>query len=341
MRLPRPSPFLLAAILSSFALSAAEPNLGDLTTRATAAANAFLQTLDESSRSRAVFPYGDAAQRTNWSNLPTGIYQRAGIRLGALNDRQRTAALATLQASLSPRGYEKVLEIMTADQVLTDSSGSPKGIVFGTNEFYLSFVGAPSDSKPWTLQFGGHHLALNLTLAGTNNTLSPSLTATQPASYTRDGKTFRPLGMENDLAFRLIQSLDAAQRSVAILGESFHDLVLGPGRDGVTLAPEGIPASRLTAAQKALLLDLASQWIRIGPEPQATARLAEVSRNLDETYFVWSGPTTPGSAAYFRIQGPTLVIEYAPQNLGGSATNHIHTIYRDPTNEYGKRFGTP
>ena len=104
---------------------------------------------------------------------------------------------------------------------------------------------------------------------------------------------------------------------------------------------KGIPASRLTAAQKALLLDLASQWIRIGPEPQATARLAEVSRNLDETYFVWSGPTTPGSAAYFRIQGPTLVIEYAPQNLGGSATNHIHTIYRDPTNEYGKRFGTP
>ena len=259
MRLPRPSPFLLAAILSSFALSAAEPNLGDLTTRATAAANAFLQTLDESSRSRAVFPYGDAAQRTNWSNLPTGIYQRAGIRLGALNDRQRTAALATLQASLSPRGYEKVLEIMTADQVLTDSSGSPKGIVFGTNEFYLSFVGAPSDSKPWTLQFGGHHLALNLTLAGTNNTLSPSLTATQPASYTRDGKTFRPLGMENDLAFRLIQSLDAAQRSVAILGESFHDLVLARRDEGLDIVQAEVGKSRRDAAEEMLDLLLVSR----------------------------------------------------------------------------------
>ncbi|MBL9174151.1 MAG: DUF3500 domain-containing protein [Verrucomicrobiales bacterium] len=332
---------LVVAAASGTLLFGAEPDSTASAARAAKAAQTFLGTLDETARSRAVFPFGDAAQRTNWSNLPTGIYQRAGIRFGALNDQQRTAALATLKAALSPQGYDKVLEIMTADQVLTDTSGSPKGLIFGTNEFYISFVGTPSPTQPWLLQFGGHHLALNLTLAGTNAVLTPSLTATQPASYTRGGKTYRPLGMENDLAFRFINSLDPSQKAVAILGERFHDLVLGPGRDGIKLAPEGIPASRLNAAQRALLLDLASQWIRIGPEPQATAKLAEVSRHFDETYFVWSGPTAPGSAAYFRIQGPTLVIEYAPQNLGGSAVNHIHTIYRDPTNEYGKQFATP
>lgn len=332
---------LIVAAVSGTLLFAAEPDATPPATRAAKAAQAFLGTLDENARSRAVFPFGDTTQRTNWSNLPTGIYQRAGIRFGALDEPQRTAALATLKAALSPQGYEKILEIMTADQVLTDTSGSPKGLIFGTNEFYISFVGTPSATQPWLLQFGGHHLALNLTLAGTNAVLTPSLTATQPASYTRGGKTYRPLGMENELAFRLINSLDPSQKALAILGERFHDLVLGPGRDGVTLAPEGIPASRLNAAQRALLLDLASQWIRIGPEPQATTTLAEVSRRLDETYFVWSGPTAPGSAAYFRIQGPTIVIEYAPQNLGGSAVNHIHTIYRDPTNEYGKQFATP
>ena len=332
---------LLVAAASGTLLFAAESDAAASATRAATAAQAFLGTLDETARSRAVFPFGDTRQRTNWSNLPTGIYQRAGIRFGALNERQQTAALATLKAALSPQGYEKVLEIMTADQVLTDTSGSPRGLIFGTNEFYLSFVGTPSPTQPWLLQFGGHHLALNLTFAGTNAVLTPSLTATQPASYTRDGKTYRPLGMENDLAFRFINSLDPSQKAGAILGERFHDLVLGPGRDGIQLAPEGLPASRLNAAQRALLLDLASQWIRIGPEPQATAKLAEVSRHLDETYFVWSGPTTPGSAAYFRIQGPTLVIEYAPQNMGGSAVNHIHTIYRDPSNEYGKQFAAP
>ncbi|MEO7910005.1 MAG: DUF3500 domain-containing protein, partial [Roseiflexaceae bacterium] len=51
----------------------------------------------------------------------------------------------------------------------------------------------------------------------------------------------------------------------------------------------------------------------------AAARMAEITSTLDQTYFAWYGPTTHGSAAYFRITGPTLVIEYSPQQIGGDA----------------------
>jgi hypothetical protein len=128
--------------------------------------------------------------------------------------------------------------------------------------------------------------------------------------------------------------LDNSQRSQAILGYRVSDLVLGPGQDGRTIQPEGIRASALTAAQQTMLLDLVQEWAGIMNDAFAEPRMAEIRTNLPQTYFAWNGPTTNGSAAYFRIQGPTLVIEYAPQG----SVDHIHTIYRDPTNDYGAKF---
>jgi hypothetical protein len=69
--------------------------------------------------------------------------------------------------------------------------------------------------------------------------------------------------------------------------------------------------------------------------------MADMEKHVDDTWFAWSGPTDEGTAAYFRVQGPTVFIEYAPQRLGGDATKHIHTIYRDPTNEYGAKWSKP
>ncbi len=117
-----------------------------------------------------------------------------------------------------------------------------------------------------------------------------------------------------------------------------HDLVLGPGRDGQTIQPEGIKGSDLTDKQREMLLDLAGEWTGIAHEAVAKAKMDEMKKSIAETWFAWSGPTEKGSAAYFRIQGPTVVIEYAPQRMGGDATKHIHTIYRDPTNDYGAKW---
>jgi hypothetical protein len=203
--------------------------------------------------------------------------------------------------------------------------------------FYISILGKPSVKDPWMLQFGGHHLALNITIAGQDDILTPSLTAAQPAKYTVEGKTVRPLGAENDKAFALVNALDEEQRKQAILNYKVADLVLGPGHDGKTIQPEGIKCSAMNTSQQAMLLGLVGEWAGIVHEQAAAVRMAEVKANLPETWFAWSGPTMNGMPAYYRIQGPTLVIEYAPQPLGGDPTMHIHTMYRDPTNDYGKK----
>lgn len=300
-----------------------------VTAKVAAAANAWLATLNEADRARCLFAFNDTTQRARWSNLPTGIFERAGLRLGDMSSHQREAALAILEAALSADGYRKITEIMNGDETLRTAGG----VRFGLAEYYIALLGAPSVTEPWMLQFGGHHLAINVTMVGRENVMTPSLPAAQPARYTLNGQTVRPLGDENDKAFALVNALDAAQRRQAILDYQVNDLVLGPGQDGKTIQPEGIPASALTAPQQAMLLDLAHEWVGILNDEAATGRMAEITASLSKTHFAWSGPTTNGSAAYFRIQGPTLVIEYAPQR----SVTHIHTIYRDPTNDYGAR----
>jgi hypothetical protein len=182
--------------------------------------------------------------------------------------------------------------------------------------------------------FGGHHLAINMTFTGARATLAPSHTGAQPATFTIEGRTIRPLGQESDRAFGLMASLNPEQQKQAILPYAVTDLVLGPGQDGRTIQPEGLRASALSASQQGTLMDIVREWAGVAHDGFAAPRLEEIRGNLPQTYFAWSGPTTPGSAAYFRIQGPTLVIEYAPQR----DVDHIHTIYRDPTNDYGAAF---
>jgi hypothetical protein len=309
------------------------------TSRIVTAANTFLSTLDQKQRDSVLFAFDDEAQRARWSNLPTTIVRRAGLSMGELSDAQRSAAMALVSTALSRRGFEKVQQIMDGDELLKTNEKSSK--MFGRSLFYVAILGKPSEKDPWMLQFGGHHLALNITIAAERGILTPSLTGAQPALYNVNGKTVRPLGQENDKAYALLNALDESQKKQAILNYRVADLVLGPGQDGKTIQPEGLKASAMNEHQRAMLLDLVAEWAGIVHESAATARMAEIKAAIEDTWFAWSGSTTvtPGrnGTAYYRIQGPKLVIEYAPQPLGGDPTMHIHTIYRDPTNDYGRK----
>jgi Protein of unknown function (DUF3500) len=308
------------------------------TSRIVKAANTFLSALDGKQRQSVLFAFDDGKQRANWSNLPTSFVPRAGVSLKELNPAQRAAALALVASALSPRGFEKVQQIMEGDQLLKVNEGNNP--MFGKDLYYISILGKPSEKDPWMVQFGGHHLALNITISGEQGILTPTLTGAQPALYTSNGKTVRPLGQESDKALALLNALDDAERKQAILGYKLADLVLGPGQDGKTIQPEGVKASAMDERQREMLLDLISEWTGIMNESAAAARMAEMKADINETWFAWSGPTTsdPGKniAAYYRIQGPHLVIEYAPQRLGGDPSMHVHTMYRDPTNDYGQ-----
>jgi Protein of unknown function (DUF3500) len=348
------------------------------TAKIVSAANAFLGTLDQKQRQTVLFAFNDEEQRARWSNLPVGAVPRAGISLKEMNEAQRSATMALVAAALSPKGFEKVQEIMEGDEVNKNNEangngrgpgggrgrgpggpppgggGNPPpfarggrgpggggGAMFGKDLYYISILGTPSEKDPWMLQFGGHHLALNITIAGEQGILTPTLTGAQPAIYTLNGKTIRPLAGESDKAIALLNALDENQRKQAILSYRLADLVLGPGQDGKTIQPEGLKASGMTDKQRAMLLDVISEWAGIIHESSAAARMAQLRADVNETWFAWSGPTTvaPGSniTAYYRIQGPHLVIEYAPQTLGGDPALHVHTMYRDPTNDYGRR----
>jgi hypothetical protein len=345
-----PSRVLLACLVALGAIGASRVQrpgpAADATARVVAAAETFLGTLDQSQRLKANIDLNEKT-RTVWSNLPTGstlqvgATERNGLKLGDMTPAQEKAALALLATTLSSDGFRKALAIVDADQVLETRSAAARApgarIRFGRGEYYLGVLGKPSATDPWMIQFGGHHLAVNVTLAGRQHVLAPTHTGTQPASYSVDGRTIRPLGDENDKAFGLINALTADQQKQAILGVEVRNLVLGPGADGKTIAPEGIRGSALTPAQRAMLVDLVREWVDMLGDEAGAAKMKEVESGLPDTYFAWAGPTANGSGAYFRIQGPALLIEYAPQGRGDASTDHIHTIYRDPTNDYAAR----
>ena len=343
-------------------VSTAAGNADAQTQQIVTAAQAFLGTLSAAQRQSVAFAFTDSAQRQRWSNFPTGIFQRKGLRWGDLNATQRAALTALLGSVLSPDGLKMVQQQMAADDILKAEStgGAPQGqtgpaptgqgqppagrsggpggaLVFGSDEYYVAFLGTPSATGAWTLQFGGHHLAINATVAGKNVTLSPSLTGGQPVRRTSGGKTTTVIDkvpQEIRDASALLGSLSAAQKARAVISSQSIDLVLGPGQDGRTLQPEGLSAATMTAAQQTALLKLIQDRLGILNADDLKARMTDIRKNLAKTTFAWYGPTN-GSAAYYRVSAPTAIIEFSPQSMGGDATNHLHNMYRDPSNDYG------
>ena len=303
------------------------------------AAKAFLATLSEQQRAALSFDFKDAEQRARWSNLPVGIVNRAGVAWGEMNEAQRAALTHLLGTVLGAEGVQNIREQMAADDTLAlPSSGGPGGgrVRFGSDYYYVSFLGQPSTTLPWMLQFGGHHLGVNATVLGPNLTLSPSLTGGQPLKFVVEGRPVYIVLKEAVHGAALLNSLTDAQRKKAIIGSRFIDLVLGPGKDGMTLQPEGLPGAEMDKHQKAQLRALIEARLNILMNPAHRAgKMAEIETNLDQTYFAWWGPAVPLGAAYWRVTGPTVLLEFSPQALGGDPTQHAHNMYRDPTNEYG------
>ena len=351
------------------------------TQQVTAAATAFLATLDDTQRDTVSFDWTDTAQKQRWSNFPPVAFQRAGLQWKDLSPAQQDAFLAIMRASLSAEGYDRVLAMWGSDDANAAVTGQSE--LFGRQYYYVALIGTPSDTGPWMWQFGGHHLAVNATVAGGRVSATPSFIGDQPASYTdANGATVRPLGDIEDDAFALVTSLDDAQKQRAVLGDTPINLVLGPGEDGKIIAPEGLPVSEMTARQQAGALRVIAHYTGLVNDADAAARLEEITAGLGQTSFAWYGPTAAGSPAYFRFTGPTLLIEYAPQGAGGgpgggggggpqgaapsggpqggspsgapqgggspdaaagasistATLDHIHGVYRDPTNEYGSKY---
>ena len=302
-------------------------------TRADAAA-AFLASLNDEQR-RACALELDDPERGKWTNVPSSSSD-GGVRLGDLDAEQQGLACELMARVLSGAGYQKLRDIMLADDRLLRDGKPREG--FGTEEYRLVLFGSPAPDGVWALQFDGHHIGLNLAFDGAALTMSPSFIGTQPAAFAIDGRQVVPLAGEVDDAFALINALTDAQRAEAIVSATRGRLASGPGTDGEVPEPVGFSCAALDGEQRSILMRLIGHYVGVLPEPAASTRLASLEQEIDRMRFAWSGPTDNPSDVSYRLQSDTLLIEYACQNLGGNPLDHLHSMFRDPTNEYGAGF---
>ena len=278
--------------------------------------------------------YGEAV----WTNFPVDIVPRPGVQMGQMTADERAAVHHLLRTVLSPMGYQKVLDIMAADQVVADAGAD---YAAGLDVYTVALFGHPSATTPWMLQFGGHHLGVNVTFVGDKAICSPLHTGILPARFEANGKVIRGLGPENDKAFDLIASFTPGQLKAATIDHDVSDLIFGPGHPDAKLSSQGLRGADMTESQRTLMLSLVGEWFCVLNDAHSASQLEDIRRALPETRFAWSGPTTHepdhNGESYFRIHGPSLIIEHAPQGNQGGYKVHVHTVMRELGNDYAKQ----
>jgi hypothetical protein len=295
------------------------------------AATAFLAALPADARQRAVFTFEDK-ERLNWHYVPR---RREGLAFKEMAPASRNAAHELMKASLSAAGYGKAVNVIVLEDVLRrlETFG---GLLRDPENYLVSVFGTPGPSAPWGWRIEGHHLSLNFTLSpGKPMAVTPAFMGANPAEV-RSGahRGLRALGREQDLGRALARSADAGQRPRMLIGDrSLGDIVSGPGRGERLAAPAGLPVSAMTPQQRGLATQLLDEYVRNMRSEVAEAELARMrDAGIERVHFAWAGPIDADGAHYYRLHGPTLLIEY--DNTQNDA-NHIHSVWRDPRADFG------
>lgn len=312
-------------------------------------AQAFADTLDDDQLAELNQDYS-YENATNWSNFPQELLQngmgggpggtssssgRVGLQISTLDDEQRAALEELMAAALGGEdneGYDEVMAILAADDYLAENYG---GTDYGSENYYIAFLGEVTDSGTWELQFGGHHLAVSNTYTdGELVSATPSFRGTEPTGeFTLDGETYDPLTQETDALSALAESLTEDQLAEAATDQS--DLLLGPGQDGEFPEEEGVKVSGLSGEQQELVLEAIETYVDDLPEDEAAEYMATYESELEDTYVLFSGSTDFSAAGdYIRIDGPSVWIELAMQNGVATSEPHIHSVWRDSETDY-------
>ena len=322
----------LAAVVVAAQRAASAPAM-------TTAATRFLEGLSPELRQKATFPI-DAEERLRWNFIPTSMFPRNGVPIKDMSEPQRELARGLLRAAMSQRGYLTATAIMDLETLLR-AIESARGGTAGQNRdpelYFFSVFGTPSPKGVWGWRVEGHHLSLHFTVA--NNSLvanSPAFYGTNPAEV-RDGekKGLRILGDQEDAGRTLVMALDDTQRTTATIAATAPgDIVTMTTVKIDPLTPPGLMASAMTPKQRELLMAVIGAYTTYMPEDTAADRLAKIKQaGLEKISFAWAGDTTRGQRHYYRVQGPTFLIEFDNfQNNG----NHVHSVWRDFNGDFGR-----
>jgi hypothetical protein len=309
----------------------------------TMAAQAFLNALTPEQRAQAIKEFTDEA-RLDWHFIPKP--ERKGLQIKEMTQPQRVKAHALLSAALSDVGYGKATTIMELESILhaleKDRPGAP---VRDPERYYFTIFGQPDAAGKWGLSVEGHHLSLNFVVSK-NRVVShtPAFFGANPATVRSDlgvgpKRGTRVLKDEEALGFELVNSLDRSQLRLALIADQAPpDLRAAGEPHPPQVAPEGIAADDLTAEQLSVLRQLIEAYLQNMPEEIAQRRLAEIEQaDFDNIHFAWAGALEPGIGHYYRVQGPSFLIEFVntqPDSEGNPA-NHIHSVWRDMTGDFG------
>jgi Protein of unknown function (DUF3500) len=324
-----PAPrFLLACLV---ALVAPVLRAHEVPAEMVAAAQQFLGTLTDAQRVQATYPLTDA-ERENWNFVPI---ERKGLSFRNTSTTTQAYGIALLRSGLSHTGTAQAQAIMQLELFLKELEKDTKGRRDPAN-YLVTIFGEPAADKSWGWRFEGHHLSINFTIVdGKHVFYAPSFMGTNPAEV-RSGprKGERVLAAEEDLGLALINSLDAEQRKVAIFAEKALTEIVTTNKPRVDpLAPAGIAAAQLKPAQREKLLGLLKVYLARARPELADETFAKISAaGLDKITFAWAGGLDRSQQTYYRIQGPTFLIEF--DNSQGNG-NHIHTTYREFKGDFG------
>ena len=329
--------FVVAALMG--AARAAERKAG---AEMTAAARRFLAGLTAEQRALAAFPLS-SDERLRWHYVPTGQpptgWPRQGVALKTMTAAQKDLARDLLKASLSGRGYLTTTAIMDLETTLRALETPPGGEAPSRRDpemYFFTLFGEPSPTTAWGFRVEGHHVSLHFTVVnGVRIASSPQFLGANPAEV-REGpaRGLRVLGPREDAARALLDSLDQTQRLTAVIADAAPTDVVTRNKAAVNpLSPTGIAAIALTPPQRDLLLRLIDVYALDMADDVAQQRLSRLTQaGIEKISFAWAGGFARGEKHYYRVQGPTFLIEY--DNTQNDA-NHIHSVWRDFEGDFG------
>jgi hypothetical protein len=320
---------LLAALAAGAAVSA-QRTAANMST----AAKAFLAALTPEQRQQATFPL-DSTQRLRWNFIPDEAFPRQGLQIKAMTEPQRKLLHALLRTGLSERGYLTYTQIIELEDVLKAIERGGK-FARDTEHHRLSIFGDPA-TPTWGWRFEGHHISLHFTVAnGSTIASTPTFAGSNPAEV-REGPQMgrRVLGPLEDAGRALVMALDGTQRTTATINAvAPNEILTNNTLDINPLTPEGLKASAMAAAQRELLMKVVDAYAGLMAPEIASDRLARIkAAGVENIAFAWAGPVERGQKHYYRVQGPTFLIEFDNTQNDG---NHVHSVWRDFKGDFGR-----
>lgn len=330
MHLPIPRVVVfLSVLLMSFQTGRAHPASEEMVQ----AAGQLIAALTPEQQAKAKFEF-KSDERENWHYIPK---TRLGLPLKDLAPWQRPLVHALLGTAMSQRGLLKAESIMSLEETLRQLESKDARMVRDPELYYVSVFGTPSTNDTWGWRFEGHHLSLNFTLGKSQEvTVTPSFFGSNPAEI-REGprKGLRVLAGEEDLGRKLFKALDNEQRKTALIENiAPKEIVTANARTVKPLDSAGLPAEKMNETQRQLLMGLIKEYVGRYRGEVADGDLQKIEKaGASKIRFAWAGGAEREEGHYYRVQGPTFLLEYDNTQNGN---NHIHAVWRDFENDFGR-----